>query len=327
MTATLTPKKTTARKSTTDSVRAYLNEIGQVPLLTKDEEIVLGKRVKQMMSLLEIKSELEDADKFSHSEWARVAGLSEKELDQAMKRGAHARNKMVRANLRLVVSIAKKYLNRNMELMDMIQEGSVGLHRGVEKFDPAQGYRFSTYAYWWIRQAITRAIAEKSRSIRLPIHIVEKLNKLKKAQRKLSQKQGHTPTSEEIALELDIPPKEVRRLKRLSRSTISLDHRVGTGESESELIDLLEDDGQSPEEYLKQRQMQADIQTALTNLDPKEQDVIRLRFGLGGEKPLTLAAVGDRLNISRERVRQVQRKALERLRKNYRSELLEYLAS
>lgn len=327
MTATLKSPASEKYKFKSDPVRAYLHEIGTVPRLTRDEEIIFGKRVQRMMALLSTKSDLEERHQFSQAAWAKAAGLTESELEQALQIGHQAREKMVKANLRLVVSIAKKYLKRNMELLDMIQEGNVGLHRGVEKFDPTQGYRFSTYAYWWIKQAITRAIAEKTRNIRLPIHIVEKLNKLKKTQRQLSQQLGRTPTSQELAAELDLSQAEVRRFKRLARQTLSLDSRVGYDDSDSNLIDLLEDDGQSPEDYLKQTHLQTDLQAALGTLEPKEEEVIRLRFGLDGQKPMTLAAVGDRLNISRERVRQVQRRALDRLRKTHRPQLQAYLAS
>lgn len=313
-----------SRKSSTDLVRMYLSDIGRVPLLTKDQEIIYGKRVQQMMALLEAKEELEDD--ISQADWAKAVGLSEAELKQKIRLGEQARKRMIRANLRLVVSIAKKYLNRNLELLDLIQEGSVGLHRGVEKFDPTQGYRFSTYAYWWIRQAITRAIAQQSRTIRLPIHIIEKLNKIKKAQRQLSQSLGRQPKNRELAAELDMEPAKLRKFLRVARPTVSLDQQVGKSQ-DTDLIELLEDDGASPSDYVNQRLLRQDIQDAMSALKPRAQEVLELRFGLGGESPMTLAAVGDRLDISRERVRQIQRQAINHLRKHHSSELQAYLAS
>ena len=311
----------------TDSLGVYLQEIGRVPLLTRDEEITLGKQVKKMMQLKLLKADLEEEGGVSSVQWADAAQISEPELKRIIKVGERAREQMVKANLRLVVSIAKKYLNRNMDLLDLIQEGSIGLHRGVEKFDPSKGYRLSTYVYWWIRQAITRAIATKSRNIRIPIHIVEKINKIKKAQRKLSQSNHRTATLSELAQELEMDLVEVQRLKKYARKTISLDLKVGSAEGDSVLLDLLRDDNHSPSDYLESRSMATDIQTAISGLSDKEQEVIQLRFGLNGNKPLTLNAVGNALDISRERVRQIQKKALQRLRKYHHAELREYLAS
>ncbi|MBW4606769.1 MAG: RNA polymerase sigma factor, RpoD/SigA family [Hassallia sp. WJT32-NPBG1] len=322
-----TQTENTNTKFTADMVRTYLREIGRVPLLTRDQEIIFGKQVQHMMKLVEAKEALEKKlhREISLEEWASHVNQPEAEVTQLVHQGKRAKQKMIEANLRLVVAIAKKYQKRNMEFLDLIQEGTLGLERGVEKFDPTRGYKFSTYAYWWIRQAITRAIAQQGRTIRLPIHITEKLNKIKKVQRELAQKLGRSPSPAEIAKELELEPAQIREYLNMARQPVSLDVRVGDNQ-DTELQEMLEDDGPSPEYYMTQEFLRQDLNTLLAELTPQQREVLALRFGLEDGNEMSLAKVGERLSLSRERVRQLEHQALAHLRRR-RANVKEYVAS
>lgn len=362
-----------ASRRTTDLVRLYLQEIGRVRLLGRDEEVSEAQKVQRYIKLLELRNTvasqeegliqsfvhiIEVRDRLSAQlghkpslerwaltagvsdvpelkrimsegkrQWAELAEMTVEAIERIQAEGIEAKDHMIKANLRLVVSVAKKYQNRGLELLDLIQEGTLGLERAVEKFDPTRGYRFSTYAYWWIRQGITRAIATQSRTIRLPVHITEKLNKIKKAQRKISQEKGRTATIEDIGVELDMTAAQVREvLLRVPRS-VSLETKVGN-EKDTELGDLLETDSISPEEMLMREALHRDLQQLLADLTSRERDVILMRFGLGDGHPYSLAEIGRALDLSRERVRQIEAKALQKLRQpKRRNRVRDYLES
>ena len=304
-----------------DSVRAYLRDIGRIPLLEHDEEILLGRKVQRLMELQEIKKELQ----LNNEALADVMDLPVKQIRKELREGTRAKDKMVTANLRLVVSVAKKYTKRNMELLDIIQEGTIGLVRGVEKFDPGRGYKFSTYAYWWIRQGITRAIAEKSRAIRLPIHITENLNKLKKAQRELSQINGALPTVFQLSDHMGLTVDEIKDLMCKARQPTSLEIKIGENR-DTALIDLLEDETQLPDMLLEKAFVKQDIRELISELPEMQAAVISMRYGIGEEvmEPMSMTAIGQLLNMSRDRVRTLEQKAVKALRQNS-DQLSEYL--
>jgi RNA polymerase nonessential primary-like sigma factor len=311
--------------STTDLVRQYLRDIGRVDLLSQEEELTLARLVQERERLLACRTAEEPPE--PGAAWAERAGLSLTDLRRALHRGRRAKERMIQANLRLVVAVAKKYQQRGLELLDLVQEGTLGLERAVERYDPTRGFRFSTYAYWWIRQGVTRAIASQSRSIRLPVHITEKLNRLRRAQRELTARLGRSPRLPELALELGLSEEVVRLTLQRQPRPISLDVRVGR-DQETDLGDLLEDDHATPEQALTREQLHDDLEALLDELSSREADVIRRRFGLEDDTPRTLTEIGETLQISRERVRQIEHRALLKLRQpRHRSRVREYLTS
>jgi len=293
----------TQRRRSSDPVSWYLATIGRIPLLTPAEEIELGNQVQKMMELTEDGSKSFDESALTTQQRRMI------------RIGRRAKERMMKANLRLVVSVAKKYQGKGLELLDLIQEGSLGLERAVEKFDPTRGYKFSTYAFWWIRQSMTRAIACQSRTIRLPVHLSERLTTIRKVSLDLAHKLGAMPSRVEIAEAMDIPLDELDSLLRQALTTSSLDAPVNGEEGRSFLGDLIADNSlDEPLDIVEQRIHHEQLGRWLSHLSDQEQHVLRLRFGLEGNERHTLAEIGRLMEVSRERVRQVELKALRKLR-------------
>ncbi len=269
-----------------DAVRSYLKSIGRVKLLTKEDEVRLAKRIEQ--------------------------------------NDMSAKNALIEANLRLVVSIAKRYTGRGLTLLDLIQEGNLGLIRAVEKFDWRRGFKFSTYATWWIRQGITRALADQSRTIRIPVHMVERMNRVQRVRRSLLQKNGREPTPEEIAVQVEMNPDQVEEILELGKEPVSLETPVGSGEGDARLADFIEDDQHdAPLDVVSSRMRDADLEQALRTLQWRERRVLELRYGLSSEEPMTLEAIGSEVGVTRERVRQIESRTLAKLKNSREGKRLE----
>jgi len=296
-----------------DPVRMYLKEIGKVPLLSPTEEIDLAKAMTEGMQASETLKMLESEE-----------GMEDavKELMKTVKAGERAKQKLAEANLRLVVSIAKRYVGRGMLFLDLIQEGNLGLIKAVEKFDYTKGYKFSTYATWWIRQAITRAIADQARTIRIPVHMVETINKVIRVSRQLLQELGHDPSPEEISAEMGMPVEKVREILKIAQEPVSLETPIGE-EEDSHLGDFIPDEGASePSEAASFTLLKEQLVDVLSTLTPREEKVLKLRFGIEDGRSRTLEEVGKEFNVTRERIRQIEAKALRKLRHPSRSKKL-----
>jgi len=351
---------------TEDSIRIYLQEIGRIRLLRAEEEIELARKIADLLKLERIREDFrlysdaewgkqvflfEGIEKIIAEKSEKEAKLSDikaylaktelmapmleewqaksKEYLSAFKRrlyhGRRAKEKMVQSNLRLVVSIAKKYMNRGLSFQDLIQEGSLGLIRAAEKFDHEKGYKFSTYATWWIRQAITRAIADQSRTIRLPVHLYETISRIKKTTKILSQEMRRKPTEEEIATKMEITIEKLRFIAKSAQLPISLETPIGK-EEDSRLGDFIEADGETPEDEVSKNLLREDLENVLDTLSPRERDVLRLRYGLDDGRMKTLEEIGQIFNVTRERIRQIEAKALRKLRHPNRNSILkEYI--
>lgn len=317
---------------TEDSIRLYLQEIGRIRLLRADEEIELARKIADLLEIERVRDRLceqlgctpEELER-NPEPWAKELGMTVQAFRHRLFVGRKAKEKMVQSNLRLVVSIAKKYMNRGLSFQDLIQEGSLGLIRAAEKFDHEKGYKFSTYATWWIRQAITRAIADQSRTIRLPVHLYETISRIKKTTKLLSQEMGRKPTEEEIADRMEMTIEKLRFIAKSAQLPISLETPIGK-EEDSRLGDFIESEGETPEDQVSKHLLREDLETVLCTLSPRERDVLKLRYGLDDGRMKTLEEIGQLFNVTRERIRQIEAKALRKLRHpNRNSVLKEYI--
>ena len=312
---------------TEDSIRVYLQEIGRIRLLRPDEEIELARKIADLLQLEELATQFEtDHGHYPDTkEWAALLEMPLIKFRRRLMLGRRAKEKMVQSNLRLVVSIAKKYMNRGLSFQDLIQEGSLGLIRAAEKFDHEKGYKFSTYATWWIRQAITRAIADQSRTIRLPVHLYETISRIKKTTKTLSQEFGRKPTEEEIAESMEMTIEKLRFIAKSAQLPISLETPIGK-EEDSRLGDFIEADIENPEQDVAKNLLREDLEGVLATLSPRERDVLRLRYGLDDGRMKTLEEIGQIFDVTRERIRQIEAKALRKLRHPNRNGVLkEYI--
>ncbi|MFT5268034.1 MAG: RNA polymerase primary sigma factor, partial [Acidimicrobiales bacterium] len=303
-----------------DSVRVYLKEIGRVPLLTGPDEVRLAKRMEDGLEAVDELAVLNAEGKLETLDFP-----TRRKLQRRVRDGDRARQQLIQANLRLVVSIAKRYVGRGMQLLDLVQEGNLGLMRAVQKFDHSKGFKFSTYATWWIRQAISRAIADQARTIRIPVHMVETINRVRRTQRDMLQKLEREPTIEELAIEVDLTPERVREILRISLDPVSLEAPVG--EDDSQLGDFLADENADrPADVAARAMLSNDVLEALDELNDREKEVVRMRFGLIDGRARTLEEVGRAFGVTRERIRQIESKTLAKLRHPQRSgKLRDYL--
>ncbi|KAA8496639.1 RNA polymerase sigma factor SigA [Porphyridium purpureum] len=310
-----------------DSVKAYLQEIGEYTLLNSESESALCSKIKQLLKFereFEEFRELFDREP-TEPEWAARCNVELSEFRVALHQGRRAKEQMVAANLRLVVSIAKRYLNRGLTFQDLIQEGSVGLIRGTEKFDADKGFKFSTYATWWIRQAMTRAISDHSRPIRLPVHVNDTLAHVRRYSKELQQGLGRAPTEEELAERMCLPLEKLQFMMRVARSTVSLETPIGD-DGDSTLANFIECDRDTPEQDVTKSLLREDLEAVLETLTPRERDVVRMRFGFDDGRMKTLEQIGNMFSVTRERIRQIESKALRKLRHpNRNAALREYV--
>ena len=313
-----------------DSVRLYLREIGKIPLLKADEELALAQQIvanqPKLAKVVEKLDSYKDENGFVR-DLTKTERKEYQELEAKARKLSLPKDQMAEANMRLVVSIAKRYVGRGLDLLDLIQEGNTGLLRAVEKFDPDKGFKFSTYATWWIRQAITRAIADQARTIRIPVHMVETINKLLRTQRRLTQELNREPTNEEVAKEMEIDVDKVEHIMKIKQDISSLDASVRDDEEDSVLGDFIEDeDTVTPEESAASQLLKEQVKTLLGGLTEREQKILKLRFGLEDGKSHTLEEVGQEFSVTRERIRHIEAKALAKLRKHKDSKkLLDYI--
>ncbi|ABW97889.1 rpoD (nucleomorph) [Hemiselmis andersenii] len=308
-----------------DSVRWYLQLIGRVRLLRPEEEIQLAREISQLLHWEHVKISLREKlqREPTSSEWTAACKVSDVKKFRAILHNARrAKERMVAANLRLVVSIAKRYVNRGMSLQDLIQEGSLGLIRAAEKFDSEKGFKFSTYATWWVKQAVTRAIADHSRTIRLPVHLYDTISAIRKTTRTLNIEIGRSPTEEEIAEKMDMSVEKLRSVLQSAQPTLSLERPLKNDDDASQLSDFIEADQESPEEHVEKSMLRDDLENVINSLSPRERDVVRMRYGLDDGRIKTLEEIGQIFSVTRERVRQIEAKAIRKLRQPYRSSIL-----
>lgn len=323
-TAAVNKKHKMRKRAAKDTVHMYLKEIGGVKLLTAAQEIELARQIQDLLELEKVEERLEGQleRKPTEEEWSAALGMSKGPFLERLTRARRAKQQMITANLRLVVSIAKNYLDRGMSFQDLIQEGSMGLIRGAEKFDHRRGYKFSTYAHWWIRQAVTRSIADQSRTIRLPVHLFEIMSRINKTTKLLATDLGRQPTEAELADALSMTQEKIKAIDRAALLPLSLEAALGPGQARK-LEDTIEDKNQiSPEDSTAHKLLREDLENVLNTLSPRERDVLRLRYGLVDGRVHTLEEIGRVFSVTRERIRQIEAKALRKLRQPSRNGVL-----